>query len=312
MRRPHSPGGRRRRLGRHEPGPALPHHRRAGGELQPYRAHRQHGAECPRAAPESPLLVGHRTARAPRPRPHGSGRRRVDRATVRSSRVDALRQYRWRLRARTLPGPCLRPMRRPDPGRHLRRRGEPSHRLFVLRRHALLCGRGVPPPSSLRRAGATSRQRVAEASGAPPCHSPGGGGGPGGDHPGSRRGAPQPAAARRPGLHLGARRPPRKRWVHRQTDRGARRGETQSVRQEGGHDGQDGHAARPGQGPGLHRHRELVQHAGRQTAVLGPAEGQGGAGRLLDLLVHQLPAFPPPRGRRGTRTTRTTASSWWG
>ena len=50
-----------------------------------------------------------------------------------------------------------------------------------------------------------------------------------------------------------------------------------------------------GPGPGLRRHCELVQHAGRQAADLGPAEGQGGAGRLLDLLVHQLPALPPAR-----------------
>ena len=50
-----------------------------------------------------------------------------------------------------------------------------------------------------------------------------------------------------------------------------------------------------GMAPRLHRHRELVQHAGRQAAVLGPAQGQGGSGRLLDLFVHQLPALAAPR-----------------
>ena len=58
---------------------------------------------------------------------------------------------------------------------------------------------------------------------------------------------------------------------------------------------QSASVAGPWRGGELHWHRGLAQHAGRPTPLLGPIEGEGGAGRLLDLLLHQLPAFLTPR-----------------
>ena len=59
--------------------------------------------------------------------------------------------------------------------------------------------------------------------------------------------------------------------------------------------GQQDEPAEPGQGPELRRDHGLVQHSRQQATVPEPAAGQGGAGRLLDVLVHQLPACAPPR-----------------
>ena len=47
-------------------------------------------------------------------------------------------------------------------------------------------------------------------------------------------------------------------------------------------------------GPGHPWDHPVVEHPGRQAAVDRRAEGPGGAGRLLDVLVHQLPALPSP------------------
>ena len=52
--------------------------------------------------------------------------------------------------------------------------------------------------------------------------------------------------------------------------------------------GQDPTAAQARPGPELHRHSGLVQHAGEQAADDGRAARSRGAGRLLDLHVHQL------------------------
>ena len=48
-------------------------------------------------------------------------------------------------------------------------------------------------------------------------------------------------------------------------------------------------------GPEFHRDHRLVEHPRRQAAVARRAARQGGARRLLDLLVHQLPADAAPR-----------------
>ena len=58
--------------------------------------------------------------------------------------------------------------------------------------------------------------------------------------------------------------------------------------------GQQDQPAEPGTGPQLHRHHGLVQHTGQPAAEPELPEGQGGARRLLDLLVHQLPALVTP------------------
>ena len=50
------------------------------------------------------------------------------------------------------------------------------------------------------------------------------------------------------------------------------------------------HAGELRPGAGHHRHHRLAEHAGRPTAQLGVARRQGRADRLLDVLVHQLPA----------------------
>ena len=48
--------------------------------------------------------------------------------------------------------------------------------------------------------------------------------------------------------------------------------------------------AGPRHGARLHRHRRLAEHAGRPAGVARRAARQGRARRLLDVLVHQLPA----------------------
>ena len=59
--------------------------------------------------------------------------------------------------------------------------------------------------------------------------------------------------------------------------------------------GQQDEPARPRPGPELHGHHGLVQHPGRPAAHAERAARQGGADRLLDLFVHQLPAGPASR-----------------
>ena len=56
-------------------------------------------------------------------------------------------------------------------------------------------------------------------------------------------------------------------------------------------------------GAGLRRDRHVAATAGRPSAYRGRPAGPGGAGRLLDVLVHQLPAVAAPRGgvERGLR-----------
>ena len=47
-------------------------------------------------------------------------------------------------------------------------------------------------------------------------------------------------------------------------------------------------------GARLQGHHDMAQHAGRRAAHVGVAQGQGRPRRLLDLLLHQLPAIAPP------------------
>ena len=59
-------------------------------------------------------------------------------------------------------------------------------------------------------------------------------------------------------------------------------------------------------GTRFHRHRRVAQ---QPAADARRPQGQGGAHRLLDLLVRQLRAHDPAPARCSTTTTRTTASS---
>ena len=63
----------------------------------------------------------------------------------------------------------------------------------------------------------------------------------------------------------------------------------------GGVHGQQDEPAGAGQGAQLHRDHHVVQHAGQPVTLPQPAPGQGGPGRLLDVLLHQLPALAPSR-----------------
>ena len=60
------------------------------------------------------------------------------------------------------------------------------------------------------------------------------------------------------------------------------------------------------EGPGLRRDQPLAQHARGPAPDAGRTEGPRGAGRLLDLLLHQLPAHRCPMSRPGTAPTPRT------
>ena len=75
-----------------------------------------------------------------------------------------------------------------------------------------------------------------------------------------------------------------------------------------------------GPAPELHRHAAVVQHARRRPLTLSDLRGQGRAGRLLDLHVHQLhphaslhrgvvPQVPPRRASPWSASTRPSSRS---
>jgi hypothetical protein len=103
---------------------------------------------------------------------------------------------------------------------------------------------------------------------------------------GRRRPAPQPTRAiRRVATWRRERRPRRPPRPHSHT-----------AAEGTGLHGQQDEPARPGPGPELHRDHGLVQHSREQAADAESTARQGGADRFLDVLVHQLPARPAPRG----------------
>jgi hypothetical protein len=170
---------------RHQPGPSLPDHRRPGGELQPHRAHRQHGAERPRAAPELPLLVRHRPPRAPGPRPHGPVVGEwIERPFARLGSTRYANSGGG-LRPRSQPGPCLRAVRRPGAGAISA--AEANHRMTPRRSSSpssMPSGAALPLLSSpcSRNGRSAGGRNCAPPAGRPP----GGRSGPGGHHAGHR------------------------------------------------------------------------------------------------------------------------------
>ena len=220
---------------------------------------------------------------------------------------------RW-VRPRTQPGPGLRALRRSGPGRHLGRRRQPPGGCLDLLRHHLLRRRCHPAPARLRRAGPARRHRMEKLR----------------EHlPVVRRvagavlavttlaiafGVLDPLQRAVPGYTSALGKPHREQRRHRQisfTPSAARRPTRWPQKQAGtaAKAGTDVRCPDLAKAPELHGHRHLAQHTGRPAAVAGPTQGQGGADRLLDLLVHQLPALAAPRRELVQRATRRTAWS---